>query len=117
MSEIQNNSDAISEQGFFSKLASGDFGLAKTYWVFGVLVGMAISFLSSIVGVFFSLGAIYLLNLLHTIYFIPVALGTWRAADMYSGNKIWAVLAKIAIVLGVISLTLSWVMVFAYMSI
>ena len=114
MSDNETNAD---KQGFFNKLSSGDFGLAKTYWVFGVLVGIAIGILSSILGVFAGIGGIVCISLLHTIYVIPVALGTWRASNAYSGNKIWAILAKIAIVLGAISLIANWIMLIAIMSI
>ena len=27
-------------KGFFSKLSSGDYGLAKTYWLYGVVAGI-----------------------------------------------------------------------------
>jgi len=42
--------------------------------------------------------------LAYTAYEIPVIIGTWRAANKYKGSKIWAVLAKIAVVLGAIML-------------
>jgi len=38
MSEIENatNGSETIEKGFFGKLSNGDFGLAKTYWRYGV---------------------------------------------------------------------------------
>jgi len=35
MSEIGSTSGGTRQKGFFSKLVNGDFGLAKTYWLFG----------------------------------------------------------------------------------
>lgn len=113
MSDIDSNMGQTSDKPFFSKLASGDFGLAKTYWIFGVLVGIAVNFIVSTAGAVGSLNIIYFVALLHTLYFFPLSFGTWRAADRYTGNKIWAILAKIAIILGVIALFVTWISLIA----
>ena len=89
------------EKGFFGKLANGDYGLAKTYWLYGVLVGAVVSLISK---AFTSAGVVLTLMFAHAVYWIPVAIGTWRAANKYQGPKIWAILAKIAIVIGAIML-------------
>ena len=34
---------------------------------------------------------------------IYTVVGIWRSADRYKGTKLWAILAKIAVVIGVIS--------------
>ena len=34
---------------------------------------------------------------------IYTVVGIWRSADKYKGKKIWAALAKIAVVIGIIS--------------
>lgn len=96
------NDTTRTEKGFFGKLANGDFGLAKTYWLYGVLAG---GVLVGVVGNIFSnvvtsIGGLVIFMLASTAYEIPVFLGTWRAANKYQGPKIWAVLAKIAVVLG-----------------
>ncbi len=36
----------VSSIRFFAKLTNGDFGLAKTYWVYGVLVGFILNLLT-----------------------------------------------------------------------
>jgi DedD protein len=103
MSENENVTyrTTSSEKGFFGKLSNGDFGLAKTYWLYGVLIdfvgGIAIQLITSI-------GLFAIVMLAYTAYRIPVIMGIWRAASKYEGYKIWAVLAKIAAVLGVIML-------------
>lgn len=103
MTELETavNGTAGSERGFFGKLANGDFGLAKTYWLYGVLVGIVVNIISNAVT---SVGGVVILILAYTAYEIPVIMGTWRAANKYQGSKIWAVLAKIAVVLGAIML-------------
>ncbi len=89
------------QTGFFGKLTRGDFGLAKTYWLFGVLVGLVVNIISVGIG---SSVAFTLLVVAYTAYETPVLIGIWRASDKYQGPSVWAVLAKIAVVLGVLFL-------------
>ncbi|ADJ27741.1 hypothetical protein [Nitrosococcus watsonii] len=95
------NSPINNEQGFFEKLANGDFGLAKTYWIYGVLVGMVVNLLSNFIS---SIGGLVIFIIAYTTYEIPVLMGIWKAANKYKGPRFWAVLAKTAVVLGVIML-------------
>ena len=104
MSKIEKQSDPIS--GFFGRLARGDYGLAKTYWIFGVVVGIATQILAEIASNF-GLGALYFVVFINLLYLIPLTLGIWRATNLYKGKKIWAILAKIAISLGIISVIVS----------
>ncbi|MDY6930114.1 MAG: hypothetical protein SWN10_23955 [Pseudomonadota bacterium] len=97
MSEIGNASNGLESKGFFSKLVNGDFGLAKTYWLYGFVVGIVINVLTRIVP---SLGALAVILALAIPYQVMVLLGVWRAADRYQGRKAWAILAKVAAVLG-----------------
>ena len=97
MSEIGSTSGGTRQKGFFSKLVNGDFGLAKTYWLYGFLVGLIINVLTRIVP---SLGALAVILAVAIPYQVMVLLGVWRAADKYQGRKAWAILAKIATVLG-----------------
>lgn len=92
----------------FKAMMNGQERLVITYWVWGVIGTFVISFvLGFLAGMFgFSLLIVYGLTL---VYWIPVALGIWRSSDAYQGNKIWAILAKVAIVLG----ALSWVYQFS----
>lgn len=102
--ETATNGSTVCEKGFFGKLANGDFGLAKTYWLYGVLVGIVVNIISIVVT---SVGGVVILILAYTAYEIPVIMGTWRAANKYEGPKIWVFLAKIAVVLGAIMLAIS----------
>lgn len=105
MSENQAISSQASERGFFSKLANGDFGLAKTYWVYGVLVSIALNITFKLISSY----EVVLIGLAATIaYSVPLYMGIWRAASKYPGNKIWSVLAKIATILGVIMVVFSF---------
>lgn len=97
MSEANNSSSESEANGFFSKLINGDFGLAKTYWLYGVLVGVVINV---IVRVIPSLEILALVIALALAYQAVVLVGVWRAANKYRGRKTWIILAKIATVLG-----------------
>jgi tetrahydromethanopterin S-methyltransferase subunit G len=97
MSELDSTSSETQQRGFFSKLVNGDFGLAKTYWLYGFVVGLIINVLTRIIP---SLGALAVILAVAIPYQIMVLLGVWRAADKYQGRKAWAILAKIATVLG-----------------
>jgi serine/threonine protein kinase len=85
---------------FFGKLTCGDFGLARTYWLYGVLVSLGVNLLIGLIPV---LGVQMALMIVGMAYQILVFIGVWRAAGRYRGRKVWAVLAKIAVVLGVLA--------------
>ena len=101
---IDSMSD-VPARGFFAKLANGDYGLAKTYWLYWVAVGHLAALLSSMIT---STVALLILMAFGTAYDVLVVLGIWRAANRYEGPAIWPVLAKISIVLGVLITLLGW---------
>ena len=99
---LTGNGLVTSEKGFFKRLADGDFGLARTYWLYGVLVSISVNLVSN----FFitSIGGLLLLTLAYAAYDISVILGTWRAARKYQGPRLWANLAKSMTIVGAIML-------------
>lgn len=111
--ENTESQQVSSENGLFSKLINGDLGLAKTYWLYGVLVGL---FVNLIAGAITSTSFLIILVIIYTAYEIPVLIGIWRAAGKYQGLKVWAVLAKIAVILGAIMLTISFLAVLILLS-
>lgn len=112
--EITGNQLITSEKSFFTKLAHGDFGLAKTYWLFGVLVSITVNIVSN----FFitSIGGLFLLTLSYAAYDIPVILGTWRAAKKYQGSTLWANMAKTMSIVGAIMLVVVLVLLLAMLA-
>ena len=105
MSDYRNEiSDSSNNKGFFKKLSSGDFGLAKTYWLYGVVVGVVVNLATKPVT---SAGLLVVILLAYAVYEAMVLMGVWRAASKYQGLKLWAVLAKIAVVLGVLMLAVT----------
>lgn len=110
MSENENTTNGIdgTQKGFFAKLKNGDFGLAKTYWLYGVLVGVILNIVTRPIT---STGLLVIVVLIHTAYRILVIMGIWRAANKYKGSKIWAILAKIATVFGTIILVVELIVI------
>jgi hypothetical protein len=94
----------VDEHGFFQKLSSGEFGLAKTYWLYGVVVGFVLSLGIQTIT---SIGIYTLATLIYAPYQTLVLLGTWRASQKYEGWKGWAALANFSVVLGAIGLIAS----------
>lgn len=87
----------------FKSLKDGDFGLAKTYWLFGVLGNLLISItLNFLTGL-----AMAIYSLFSLAYGVTVLLGIWNAANRYTGFKLWAILAKLAAILGFLFVILS----------
>ena len=95
--------------GFIKKLSNGDFGLAKTYWLYGVVVGIAFRVLTTIIP---SPVIVAILSVAWIAYAIFLYMGIWKAASKYTGEKIWAVLAQIMVVLGALFLLFTLVGLF-----
>lgn len=76
-------------------LWGGHYGLARTYWLWGVLSGILWGIALSLVKPG-STPAI-LVVLTFVVYYVIVHVGIWRAASQYQGFKAWAILAKIAV--------------------
>ncbi|MFT3815263.1 MAG: hypothetical protein QM740_18105 [Acidovorax sp.] len=80
----------------------GKVGLARTYWGWGVLGILLWSVALSVVVPRSESGI--LLVIAWTAYFFVVNTGIWRAAGQYAGPKGWAILARIAAVMGYVLL-------------
>jgi len=96
-------SNCIEKGGFkkkrwFKKLINGDYGLAKTYWLFGSLVGF-MNFTIPLVGFIWidklGLPKVFLMLPLtiHLLLGIFVVIGVSRACSIYFGKRIWSILA------------------------
>src|ERR1017187_9557261 len=81
-------------------LWEGNLGLAMTYWVYGVLGGFVWGV--GILALKPEGDLIKLVGLLFIIYYFVIYVGTWKAANKYVGSKVWAILAKFIIIIGVL---------------
>jgi hypothetical protein len=92
------------DKSFFIRLKDGDFGLAKTYWLYGVVVNLILSIPTYLVS---NLSLLILFTIIGLIYGVLVLIGIWNSASRYEGLKLWAILARLATILGFIIISVS----------
>ena len=89
-------------ENFFVRFWNGDLSLPMSYWGVGVGIGLVFGLL---IGVF--TGATGMSEDTMWGFLIPfqiyTVVGIWRSADKYRGTKFWAILAKVAVVFGIVS--------------
>ena len=88
-----------------NKLKNGEYSLAKTYWLFGVVANLPFNIFFNIDGL--TIEPIILVLLAAIAYNYFWILGCWKAASDYQGIAIWSILAKVACVLTGLSLLLA----------
>ena len=88
---------------------AGRYGLPKTYWFFGVLGSFLFNIPVALALTAGSQTAVILVGIISCMYLGAVLVGIWRASELYKGPKIWAGLAKLAVILGCISFSVSLV--------
>ena len=93
------------DKGFWKKLISGDFGLAKSYWLFLFGVNIIFRVLFAVGEESASVSFILGVALIWVIYEPIAFIGTWRASEKYEGSGFWSGLVKVLIVFGWISYT------------
>ena len=92
---VNINSSLYPERSFIKTLLSGDFGLAKTFWMYVFMLGMFVN-IGIVMVPEVSIGILAILILItSTLFAIPLHIAMWRAANKYRGPKIWAILAKL----------------------
>lgn len=89
----------------------GDMPLVKTYWLFGVVASIMFNITFTYIGyqddTFTSgFGGFIVLGwlLFYFIYSVFICVAIWRSANKYQGLQRYAVLAKVAVILGVMAL-------------
>lgn len=98
----------MNEGNFFIKFLNGKYGLAKTFWLFGVLPCILFNIITPITLILFDLLnndkiTAYIFLSLHfslTIYLLITYIALWRASNNYSGRKIWSFLTKLFVCTG-----------------
>ena len=89
-------------ENFFVRFWNGDLSLPMSYWGVGVGIGIIFGFLvgAFTIAVGMSEDAMWGFFIPFQIYTV---VGIWRSANKYRGTKFWAILAKIAVVFGIVS--------------
>ena len=95
---MENNT----QTSFLSNLIKGEIALWKTYWLFGVIGNIIATILINIFAQF-SESLFLIILIIAIVYQIVVFIAIWNSASKYAGSKIWAILAKIMVGLGVLS--------------
>lgn len=85
----------VEKRSFHEKFIKGDFGLTKTFWLFGFLAGY-------VVAIFFAAMqpsdmVTYAVSATWTTYLCVLLVAIWNAGCKYQGSKVWSVLALLFI--------------------
>ncbi len=112
-SSRQTAYNSTKQKGFFGKLMAGDYGLAKTYWVYGFLVNLLFSFVITLSMKTGSKALLLLFFSLGSIWSIIVMIGIWNVAKKYTGSKLWSFLARVAVILGMLSIVFQILVIFS----
>ena len=95
-------------KNFFLRFWNGDLSLPMSYWGVGIGLGLIFGILVGIftISVGMSEDAMWGFLIPFQIYTV---VGIWRSADKYKGAKFWSILAKVAVIFGIISNLLSMI--------
>ncbi len=85
---------------YFRRLLAGDVALAEAYWIWGVGMGLLFTVLAGAAEHHPFVLAV--LELLALIVGIVAWVAVWQSAGKYAGPRIWAVLARLSVVLGIL---------------
>lgn len=86
----------------------GDIPLWKTFWIYNMLVGLPILFLSrqmpdpDISMPSFTLFSVIFFSLVIFIYWVTSRVSLWRAASKYKGRYLWKTLALAHVIVSVL---------------
>ena len=88
----------------FSKFTSGYYGLARTYWGYYFLVGVMAIMLSAALVAGGAENLATLILLLFAGYSLVCMVAVWNAAGRYDGIRGMGLLARIAVVFGILNM-------------
>ena len=92
----------------FLQLIAGDYGLTKTYWLFGMGGTFIITeVIAPILDAALSHYSAYAIIPLLAIHQCCAAIGIFKAADKFQGNPAWPFIAKVSAGLSMLMLLLS----------
>ena len=111
--QILSNTSEVTAKGFIKQLIDGDFGLAKTYWLYFVVGSNLLWLLLMFPISSSSLGLIVVSTLAAIAYDIVVLTGVWNSASRYTGSKIWSILAKIIVGANAVFLVFAVILIFS----
>ena len=111
--QVIGSTNEASSKGFIKQLIDGDFSLAKTYWLYGVLGSVVMNLLLIFPMMSESLSLIIIAGLISVAYAVIVLTAIWNSASKHMGSKFWSVMAKIIVVFNSLYLLSSVVLLFS----
>lgn len=93
-----------------SKLWRGEYSLAKTYWLFGVVanivLGIPINLYNMVTPESQASYAYYFLAylILYAFYNVIASIGLWRSASAYTNGVVWKYISKAVSVIGLLTI-------------
>ena len=88
-------------KNFFVKFWNGELSLPMSYWGVGLGIGILYGGLAGIFTIIVGLSDDALWGFIIPFQIYTVV-GIWRSSNNYKGPKFWSILAKIAVVIGLI---------------
>jgi hypothetical protein len=82
--------------GPFARFLRGEFGLPLTFWLCGVIPAIVLDYTMELVASPWQWLTVAALAVAHVLI---ISVATWNAATKYARRKLWAILAKVAVVL------------------
>jgi uncharacterized membrane protein YhhN len=98
---------------YFARHWRGDLSLPKSYWINGVVIGVVCRIVFTALLTALVIGAssmpwlalVFVLVVLANVAVVVWQMvGIWRSAGNYTGPKVWAILARIAVVVAALYL-------------
>jgi len=93
--------DIATESKLTGKLINGEYGLATTYWGFGVIGTFLITFPQGYAFAEKDMLLAFMLGLIAIIYLFILSLGIWESTEKYAGWSGWKLLAKFSIAVSI----------------
>jgi hypothetical protein len=86
----------------------GEEGLALTFWGYGLGANLLFTMIMVMtLQLHLPVWGFAAVLLFRLVYMVFISVGIWRSASRYTGNRVWAYLAKIMVILGYLNVFLS----------
>lgn len=96
-----NDTETQAKKPFLRRLINGELGLAKTFWIFYIIIGFLIGIIITIFGEYLvAKNLLIFVAVPQVIYGLIILLALFRASKLYQGPKIWVILMWITIAIG-----------------
>jgi hypothetical protein len=86
------------------RLWRGEIGLARTFWIYGVVVSAVLSQIAFRLNIIRPPRSAWIdiaapaVTIISGVYLLFAAVAVWRSASRYRGQAVWPILAKLSVV-------------------